>query len=413
MPATLLTERPQTHAGGRGLRRIPAWSLVAPAQFAMAWGGNHFTPLLQLYEQRGHYSQTDTNLLLGTYVFGLVPGLLLAAALSEHYGRRKLMIAGLSMSLLGSIVLALGFPVFWLLCAGRVFAGLGVGVAMSVGTSWMVELSRAPHDRDATDAARVRRPALTMTLGFGIGAAVSGTLAQWAPWPTVLPYLVHITLCAFALPVLLLATETSPLKHEGHWWAAIRVRSVRDRRFRRVVLPTAPWVFGSAGIAYALLPELVEHRLGSHVLIFATLLCVLTLGCAVLVQPRVPALAVRTRGHALTVGMAAIMVGVVLALVSDALASPLIAVLAAPVLGCGFGVSVVAGLGEIQRIAEPRELAGMTGVYYCLTYLGFLLPSVLSAFSGVASYPVLLAVVAGVCGLCLACASFAIAHDAR
>jgi len=49
---------------------------------------------------------------------------------------------------------------------------------------------------------------------------------------------------------------------------------------------------------------------------------------------------------------------------------------------------------EIQRIAEPDELAGIIGVYYSLAYLaylGFLLPAVLAALARYFSYPAMLA----------------------
>jgi hypothetical protein len=60
------------------------------------------------------------------------------------------------------------------------------------------------------------------------------------------------------------------------------------------------------------------------------------------------------------------------------------------VLGAAYGIAVVSGLLELQRLARPDELAGLTGAYYALAYVGFLVPSLLAVLSGVASYPVLL-----------------------
>ncbi len=45
----------------------------------------------------------------------------------------------------------------------------------------------------------------------------------------------------------------------------------------------------------------------------------------------------------------------------------------------------------MQRLARQGELAVLTGVYYVLAYVGFLLPTPLALLSGVAPYPVLLA----------------------
>ena len=60
------------------------------------------------------------------------------------------------------------------------------------------------------------------------------------------------------------------------------------------------------------------------------------------------------------------------------------------VLGCAYGLCLVAGLAEVQRIAEPGTLAGLTAAYYALTYLGFAVPYALALAADVASYAVLL-----------------------
>ena len=61
-------------------------------------------------------------------------------------------------------------------------------------------------------------------------------------------------------------------------------------------------------------------------------------------------------------------------------------------LGAAYGIAVVSGLLEIQRIATPDELAGLNGVYYSLAYIGFLIPSVLAALNEWLSYPALLGI---------------------
>jgi hypothetical protein len=63
---------------------------------------------------------------------------------------------------------------------------------------------------------------------------------------------------------------------------------------------------------------------------------------------------------------------------------------------------LVAGLVEIQRLAHTDGLAGLTAAYYAQTYVGFAVPDVLAVSSHLVSYPVLLAITAG---LALATAS--------
>lgn len=64
-------------------------------------------------------------------------------------------------------------------------------------------------------------------------------------------------------------------------------------------------------------------------------------------------------------------------------------------LGAGYGLGLISGLLETQRIAGPDDLAGLTAVFYALTYVGFALPLLLAWLHPVASYPVMLCAVAG------------------
>lgn len=82
------------------------------------------------------------------------------------------------------------------------------------------------------------------------------------------------------------------------------------------------------------------------------------------------------------------------------------AVVVAMLLGCAYGIAIVSGLLEVQRIAEPDELAGISGVYYSLAYAGFLLPAILAALARFFSYPAMLTVVGLLAAACTAlCAS--------
>ncbi|GAA1410146.1 MFS transporter [Oerskovia paurometabola] len=383
-------------------RPFPGWLRVAPALVVMAWGGNHFTPLLHMYQDLGDYSVVMVDLFLGMYVLGLVPGLLVAGPLSDRYGRKPLAVVGVLGGIGASALLALGFGSEVVICLGRLLAGLSVGVAMSVGTSWVKELSSPPFDLGTDPTAGARRPSLSLTLGFGIGAGVSGVLAQWGPWPTITPYAVHVVLSVVALVLLASATETiGGHRSTTSLLADLRVPAASHRRFVRVVVPAAPWIFGAAGIAYAVMPQLVVEQTGDLSLAYATLLTVLTLGTGAAVQAFVPAIDRVTRGRALVVGMGLMLVGIVLATANAAVLSPPLGGLAAVTLGAAYGICVVAGLVEVQAVATPTDLAGLTGVYYSLSYVGFLLPVVLAAATALAGYTVLLAVVAVACAGCL------------
>jgi MFS family permease len=396
-------------------RSVKPWLLVAPATALLAWGGNHFTPLLLMYRQVDGYSSVEVDLFLAFYILGLVPGFLIGGPLADRNGRKRVMVAGIVMSALGSAILAAGAASAYWLCAGRLVVGVSVAVAMVAGTSWIEELSQAPYDAGA-GASGARRASLALTAGFGIGAGVSGVLAQWAPAPTVLPYLVQVALLLVAAVPLAWAPETrgavaaaaGATVQPNSIGATLRalardLRIPRDarRRFLRVIVPSAPWAFGALAIAYVVVPALVGSRVGGDEVAFATLLTVVALGTGALTQPLVGRIAVITGGRQLVLGLGLTFVGVVLCAVEAAVLSPALAVVIAVVMGLGYGISIVSGLTEVQQMAGPDDLAGLTGIYCSLTYVGFLLPVVLASLAGGASYVTLLLIVAAIC---LACA---------
>lgn len=190
----------------------------------------------------------------------------------------------------------------------------------------------------------------------------------------------------------------------GDLAADLRIPAPARRRFRWVVLPMAPWVFGAAGLAYAVMPQLVDNRVGHWGLAYATALTVLTLGTGAAVQPLAKRLDSRKGprgGRAPVATMSVMLLGTVLCAVNSAVLSPWLAAAAAVALGAGYGIAVVSGLLEIQRMAGPDDLAGLTGIYYTLAYSGFLLPTVLATLSAWLPYSVMLGAIAVVALACL------------
>nr|WP_208410369.1 MFS transporter [Mycolicibacterium fluoranthenivorans] len=375
------------------------------AVFCIGWGGNQFTPLLIAYAQHSGYTRVDVDILLGAYVLGLVPGLLVASALSDRHGRRPVMTAGLVSSALGSIILAVGDDAgFAALFGGRLLSGLAVGIAMAVGSAWIAELSRPPYD-SAPAGTGARRASIWLSVGLGTGPLFAGVLTAFAPLPLVLTYIVHALLCLPALwAVSHRAVETRDEAHDSgaSLLGRLRVPAASHRRFLHVVVPMAPWIFGSAAIAYAIVPALVADRLGSWALLYTAGLTVLTLGCGVAVQPIARRLDDRSSARAVVVSMVLMAAGVFAAVATAITRSPVVALFVAMLLGSAYGIAIVSGLLEIQRIAEPDELAGISGVYYSLAYVGFLLPAVLAVLAHYFSYPAMLTalgVLAAVCTL--------------
>lgn len=364
---------------------------------ALAWGGNHFSVLLLLYRAEEGYSQVAVDLLLVTYIIGIVPGFLISGPLSDRFGRRPVLAVGVVLGCIGSVVLATGAGSLAVLSAGRLVSGASVAIAMVVGSSWIKELSRSVPGPVAA-----RRASLTLTAGFGLGPAVSGSIGQWGAAPTLLPYVVHIALVLAAAAPMLRAPETRTTRLARPSRQELRPPPAVRRRFLGVVAPSAPWVFGCASTAFAVVPVLVRSATAGAPIAYATLLAVVALACGAAVQPFAVRIGARTGGRQLAVGLAVSTAGILLAALTGLLAAPVLGVVAAAVLGSGYGLCLVSGLTEVQRMADPAALAGLTAVYYSLTYVGFAFPALIAGLSGLLPAPLLLVLLAAACAACLA-----------
>jgi MFS family permease len=368
--------------------RLPApWLRVAVAVCAVGWGANQFTALLPMYRAGLHLSGPTAQATFACYVLGLVPGLLLGGPAADRYGRRAVLLPATGLSVLSGLVLvAAQFGTGWLFL-GRLLAGIASGGAFSAGTAWLKELSGS-----ASTGQGARRAAVAMTLGFGFGPLVAGTIAQWAPAPGLLAYLPHLALALTAIGLLLSTPD-----HREHPGAVpdpgrrspANPRAM-PRAMRRVALPMAPWVFASVGVALAYLPGVVASRLGGYPVLFSgviTLLCSLT---GVLVAPLARRLASAGPARPLGVGLGLVTAGMVLGAAAAALLSPTLVVLTAVLQGAGYGFCLVYGLSEVLRLAEPHQLGRLTALFQACCYLGYVVSYPLAALQALVRPPVLL-----------------------
>lgn len=355
-----------------------AWRWPVLAMFAVGYGANQFVPLLVVYRHELSLSDAQATAIFGVYALGLIPGLLLAGPASDHYGRRPLMFAFAGLSLVATTVLITGRWGSSGLYAGRLLTGVVSGAVFSVGTAWVKELSE-----DGPPGAGARRAALALTAGFAVGPLIAGPLAQWAPAPEVLPYLLHLIVAALALVLLSRAPETVPARMIGRR-AALRVLvpSARSPRFTLVVVPLAPWVFGSVTMVFTTLPAHATGSVGGLTVAFPGMLAALALGAGIAVQPlghRLQDGAVsRGTADAAATGLALVTAGCLAAAAATAHPSLAAATGAALLLGAGYGLCILSGLREVEDLARPGELGSLVAIFYALAYAGLAIPYLLA-----------------------------------
>lgn len=383
---------------------MKAWLRVCGVMFAVGWGANQFSSLLLAYEQRG-LSEGTGDALFGVYALGLIPALLLLGPISDARGRRAITCGAGLLSGTATCALIAGERSLGLLYVGRLLAGVASGAAFAAGTAWVKELSVAPHDPAADAEAGARRAAIALSAGFGLGPLVAGLLAEWAPHPLLVGYLPHLAVVALVLVPGLRAPETVPGPDAGAAPArrrSVLVASAATPRFRRVVSPSAPWVFLAPSVAFAVLPAMISGELGTFRIGFAGLTAALTLGVGVLIQPLARRIDRASSGRGLIAGLAAILAALGLGALAVALGSWPLALPADVLFGAGYGLCLVSGLLEVQALAAPGELASLTAIFYALTYVGFAAPLAIAELEHVLRAPVVLLIGAGLAGIVLA-----------
>lgn len=363
---------------------LPTWKRVAFAMFTVGWGANQFTPMLLAYRNELAMSEQTRAFLFGVYAAGLIPALLIGGAASDRWGRRALVLPAVVVSPLATVLLMVEEDSTVGLCVARLAAGVCSGVVFSAASAWVAELST---EEAAGTAAR--RAAIALSAGFGLGPLATGLLAEWLPHPLVTPYLPHVVLGTLAILLVWPAPNTGRALTPR---ALLRLpAATRSRRFLTVVVPSAPWVFGSAAISIAFLPSGFGAD-SSGELAFAGVLAGITLGTGVLIQGPARRLDDRRPLLAGQVGLLAAAVGCAIGVAALAAEVRMLMLVSGPVLGAGYGLILVSGLRETERLSAAEDLGATVAVFYALTYLGFAAPYALGAVGG--GSPALIACIA-------------------
>ncbi len=141
-------------------------------------------------------SQTSLNLIAVGYSLGLAASVLYLGALGDRYGRKLMLILGVTLSI-PACLLAAYAPNEYVLIAARILGGVSAGMAYPTTLALIAALWSGP--------ARTRSIALWSALGGAIsalGPMLSGFLLQYYWWGSV--FLITLPLAAVALVMAVL-----------------------------------------------------------------------------------------------------------------------------------------------------------------------------------------------------------------
>ncbi|MEU6341100.1 MFS transporter [Streptomyces sp. NPDC046977] len=326
------------------------------------------TPLYGLYRERIGFSELIVTVVFAVYAIGVIAALLIAGDFSDVLGRRPVLVAALVLSLLSAVCFLFqnGLP---LLFTGRLLSGFSAGLFSGAATAAVLEL--APPGREARAA--FAATAANMG-GLGCGPLLSGILAQYAPWPLRLPFLVHIVLLLAALAVTFALPETvarrtprPPLRPQG---------MVVPPQTRAAFVPAGLAAFAGfslLGLFTAVAPSFLEETLGEDNLAVIAAVVFSVFGSSTVGQLLTGRLGAR---RALPAGCLLMTAGMAVVATSLLVESLAVLVVGAMIGGLGQGMSFRAGLTGVSA-AAPEEHRGATiSAFFVVAYVGISVPVV-------------------------------------
>ncbi|MEV6864976.1 MFS transporter [Streptosporangium subroseum] len=324
------------------------------------------TPLYATYQAEWGYTPITTTVVFGVYALAVLVSLLIFGRISDHLGRRPVLLAALAVQAVAMLVFATADGVTALLVA-RVVQGLSTGVAVGAVGAGMLDVDRA-------------RGTVTNSVAPGVGTATgalaSALIVQYLPAPAHLVYLLLLAVFVLQAVGVALMRETASPKPGA--LASLVPEIVLPRQVRRPVLIAAPVLFAVwslAGFYGSLGPSLTGTLVHSHSAVYGGLSLFILAGVAavsVLLLRNAPT---RTTLYA---GALALIIGVGVTLVSIGVSSAAGFFVGSAISGVGFGSGFQGGIRLVMPLARPHERAGVLSLLYVVSYLGMGFPAVIA-----------------------------------
>lgn len=360
--------QPSGAPSGRLGPRAALW-LLASIMVGFLAASSAPSPLYALYREAWGFSALTLTVVFASYAFALLSALLVFGTLSDHRGRREVVLVALGLEM-AAIVLFWQADSVASLLAARSLQGLATGVATSV-------LSAALIDIDHARGALVN--SVAPMLGMAAGALGTSVLVEFAPAPTKLVF--EVLLAVFFLQTLaVLRLPETVLRRPGAWrslWPSVSIPAqARATLWQVLPVNTAQWALG--GFYLSLGPTLARVVTGSHSPVTGgAAIAALVLSSAVAI------LFVRSHPPRSTLlgGTGVLAIGLVITLLGIARLSSVAFFAGTAIAGVGFGAGFNGSLRSLVSLASPEERGGLMSGFFVLSYLAFSLPAIAAGFA--------------------------------
>ena len=352
----------------RRLSRPAAFWSVAVLLVLMLAASGVPSPLYRVYQEEFGFSSGVLTTIFGIYSFALLASLLVVGALSDHVGRRPVLVVAFLLEAVAMVLFLVSDGVGWLLAA-RVVQGLATGALTSTLGAGLLDLQNREHPLGAFINSA------SPGLGLSLGAAGAGLLVQFVASPTdwVFAVLTVVFLLA-SIGTFLRLPETSPRLPGA--LASLRPRVHVPPAHRRpflVALPVLVAAWATGGLYASLGPSLLVDVFGIDNHLAGGLLILALNGTGVF-----GSLALRGSApeRALLLGALVFAAGVGGTVAALFIGSVAVLFVAAVVTGFGFGAAFLGAVSTITAGVDAGHRAGLLAAVFVVGYLAFSLPSI-------------------------------------
>lgn len=355
---------------GSGRPHQSSFWLMASLLALLMFAASAPSPLYPTYAAQWRLTPTTVTAVFALYAVTLLLALLVLGALSDHIGRRPVVIGALGAEAV-AMVLFLSAHGLVMLYVARGVQGLATGAATSALSAALIELQ--PPSRAAM-ASLVNSCA--PSFGLALGALLTSVLVQYAPSPTRLVY--WILLGVTVIGIVAVARMPESGHRSAGAVASLRPTvsvpsSSRGAFFAALPCLVATWALG--GLYLSLGPALAGQLAASTNHLWGGLLIFLLMATgavAPVIWRRLPA---RT---AMDAGCLTLIGGLVVTVIGIDQRAVWLLMAGSAVAGVGFGLSFMGAFRTVAVSAAPADRAALIASVYTASYLAFSVPAVVA-----------------------------------
>jgi MFS family permease len=364
---------------GRTAVRMPhryAFWVVGVAFVVLMASSAAPSPLYPVYQQSWGFSAITLTVIFAVYAVSLLATLLTVGSLSDHIGRKPILIASLLL-LVVSLVLFIVADSVPLLIAARVVQGIAAGAATGAMSAAIIDLQPNSSTGPLINS-------VAPSLGLAGGALGAGLLVQLAPAPDILVFVLLIVAALTLAVALLFVPETSAMRgfdSRRHLASTLLPRASIPKSVRAPFVLIAPALFATwslGGFHLSLGPSIVGGVFGveNHIVGGLEIFALFASGAvsAALVRNGFP----RT---VMMIGATVLAAGVALTLVSVQIESIVLYFVGAVIAGSGWGATFLGAMRTLGALVPPAERGGVFATTFVISYLAFSVPAVIAGLA--------------------------------